>query len=110
MKVVKREEVWIHTHFLTDASSLPLKERRRIQWEMEGFLRGLGIVYGIHFKEGERLTVVLECIPEKDKIERIEGRLRKLLEGVKPKPKVTKIRVEGQEGAGGDKSPGTGDR
>ncbi len=102
MKVLGREEVWIHTHFLTDAKTLELSQRQRIRLEMEGFLRTLGIVFGIHFKEGERIRVVLECIPEREKLERIEQKLQELLKEIKPKPRVVRIKVEGED-AGGDR-------
>ncbi len=105
MKVIKREEVWIHTHFIVDARDIEPKEKRRIKLEMEGFLRGLGIVFGIHFKEGERLRVVLECIPERENMSRIEEKLKALLEPIRPKPKVKKIRIEGEDDGRGE---GTG--
>ncbi len=106
MRVLGRQEVWIHTHFFTDAKALDLKQRQRIQWEMEGFLRGLGIVFGVHFREGEGVTVVLECIPEREKLDRIEEKLKELIKDIRPKPKVTKIEVE-DEGRG--REAGRGD-
>lgn len=96
MRVVKREEVWIHTHFVLDSKELDVRERERIKLEMEGFLRNLHIVFGIHFKEGETLRVVLECIPEKEKLEKIQKKLDELLEPLKPKPKTVKVKVEGE--------------
>lgn len=96
MRVLKREEVWIHTHFVLDSKELGLKERERIKLEMEGFLRNLNIVFGIRFKEGETLRVILECIPEKEKLDRIQEKLNELLEPLKPKPKTVKVKVEGE--------------
>jgi len=99
MRVLKREEVWIHTHFILDSKELSLKDRQKIRLEMEGFLRKLNIVFGIHFREGETLRVVLECIPEKEKLERIQEKINELLKPLKPKPLTKKITVEG-EGSG----------
>ena len=97
MKIVRREEVWIHTHFITDTKSLGTQERQRIKWEMEGFLRSLGIVFGIHFQEGERVRVVLECLPEERNLEAIHSKLQEVIKDMGPKPKVVRIKVEGED-------------
>ena len=97
MRVLGRQEVWIHTHFFTDAKALDLKQRQKIKWEMEGFLRSLGIVFGIHFQEGERVRVVLECLPEERNLEAIHSKLQEVIKDMGPKPKVVRIKVEGED-------------
>ncbi len=64
---------------------------------MEGFLRSLGIVFGIHFKEGDNLRIVLECIPEPRKMELIHQKLMELLEPIKPKALTKRIIIEERE-------------
>jgi hypothetical protein len=94
MKIVKRVEVWIHTHFVTDSKGMDLKTREKIKLEMEGFLRGIGIVFGIHFKENDEFRIVLECIPEPRKMELIHRKLAELLEPIKPKALTKRIITE----------------
>jgi len=97
VKILERVEVWIHTHFVTDSKGMDLKDRERIKLEMEGFLRSLGIVFGIHFKEGDNLRIVLECIPEPRKMELIHQKLMELLEPIKPKALTKRIIIEERE-------------
>ncbi len=49
MKILGREELWIHTHFLTDCTRLPEFRMREILKEMGPFLRESGIAFGLHF-------------------------------------------------------------
>lgn len=97
MKVIKRQIGWIHTYFPTDAKTIDQTDRERLKLELEGYLRGLGIVYGIHFKEGETITIVLECIPEDQKLEKIEEKLRQLLSQIKPKTFVVRVYTDDEE-------------
>lgn len=93
MEIIKREEMWIHTHFTTDVKSMDSKQRQRMQWEMENFLRGLGIVYGIRFEEGETVKIVLECIPVSKPLDEIHKHLEEVVRDVHPKPKVVRVQV-----------------
>ena len=47
MKILGREELWIHTHFLTDCTRLPEFRMREILKEMGPFLRESGIAFGL---------------------------------------------------------------
>lgn len=96
MRILRREEVWIHTHFVLDSKELDPKDRQKVKLEVESFLRSLNIVFGIHFREGENLRVVLECIPEKEKLAKIEERLNEILKPFKPKPPIKRIILEGK--------------
>lgn len=97
VRVIGRQKGWIHTYFPTDAKAIDQKDRERLKLEFEGYLRGLGIVYGIHFKEGQTVTIVLECIPEKQKLEKIEEKLRELLSQIKPKSFAVKVYTDDEE-------------
>lgn len=97
MKVIKRQRGWIHTYFPTDAKAIDPKDRERLKLELEGYLRGLGIVYGIHFKEGDTVTIVLECIPESQKLEKFEEKLKQLLSTIRSKPTTIKVYTEDEE-------------
>jgi len=94
MKILERVEVWIHTHFVTDSKGIESKDRKKIKLEMETFLRSVGIVFGIHFKESDNFRIVLECIPERRKMELIHQKLAELLEPIKPKALTKRIIIE----------------
>jgi len=69
---------------------------RHIELQIEPFLRGLGIVYGIHFEqhEGEKgLHIVLECIPFPSTLEKIEARLREIVKDIPSKPVPTSVKL-----------------
>lgn len=97
VKVIRRQKGWIHTYFSTDAHTMDPKDRERLKLELEGYLRGLGIVYGIHFKEGETVTIVLECIPEDQKLEKIEEKLKQILSQIKPKTFTVRVYTDDEE-------------
>ena len=79
MKILGREEGWIHTHFLTDCVHLSSQQMRDIKKEMLPMLRQLGIAYGLHFTQlhDERTChIVLECIPFATTLDRIQQHLK----------------------------------
>lgn len=93
MKILGREELWIHTHFLTDCTHLPGVRMREIEREMLPFLRQLGIVYGLHFTQvGDERTcrIVLECIPFPRTLDRIQQKLQEVVREIPARPAVTK--------------------
>jgi len=65
VKVVGRERVWIHTHFVTDCTYLPDHHAREIRRKVDRLLEKARIVLGIHFdsRGDDGLLVVLECVP-----------------------------------------------
>jgi hypothetical protein len=93
MKILSREQHWIHTHFLTDCTSLSAARMREIVKEMVPFLRELRIVYGLRFTQvrNERTCrIVLECIPFTPTLERIQHRLQEVVRDIPARPAVTK--------------------
>jgi len=50
-------------------------------------LRGLGIVYGVHFEEGEKIRIVLECIPVSKTLEEIQRHLEEIVKDIQPSPR-----------------------
>jgi hypothetical protein len=97
MKILGREELWIHTHFLTDCTSLPEFRMREIVNEMTPFLRGLGIVYGVHFtqvQEERTCRIVLECIPFPRTLDQIQGKLQEVARNIPARPSVTRVKIE----------------
>jgi hypothetical protein len=96
MKIVGREETWIHTHFVTDCRYLPADGARTIQRSMARVLDELGIVFGIHFESGadDGLRVVLECIPLPAAMEKIEADLAEVMKPIPARPRRTKVEME----------------
>lgn len=96
MKVLRREETWIHTHFVTDCQYLPADEARRIRRSMKRLLDKLGIVFGIHFESAaeDGLRIVLECIPLPDALETIESKLAEVVAPIAPRPRETRVQIE----------------
>jgi len=98
LRISRRSETWIHTHFLTDGRVLSSDQRRRIKNRLESFLRLEGIVFGLHFEEArgeEGLRIVLECIPLPQTLDRIQTRLEEEIRHIPiQKPVVKKVRVE----------------
>ncbi|MEW6299237.1 MAG: hypothetical protein AB1671_16105 [Thermodesulfobacteriota bacterium] len=93
MKILGREELWIHTHFLTDCTYLPEFRMRDIRKEMLPFLRRLGIVYGLHFtqvRDERTCRIVLECIPFPATLDRIQQKLQEVVREVPSRPSATK--------------------
>ena len=94
MKILGREELWIHTHFLTDCTRLPGFRMRDIVKEMEPFLRESGIAFGLHFTQAQNertCRIVLECIPFAPTLERIQHKLQEVVRDIPARPAVTKV-------------------
>jgi len=49
VRIVLRENSWIHTYFVTNCAYLPDHFAREIRRKMDRLLEKLGIVFGIHF-------------------------------------------------------------
>jgi hypothetical protein len=96
MKILRREQVWIHTHFITDCSYLPDHYAREIRRKTERLLAKLGIVFGIHFdsRGDEGLRIVLECIPLPETMKKIETGLVEILEPIPARPRKTEVAIE----------------
>ena len=97
MKILGREEVWIHTHFLTDCVRLSSQRMRDIEKELLPRLRQLGIVFGIHFTQlrDERICrIVLECLPFAATLERIQQHLQEVVRDIPARPPITKVTPE----------------
>ncbi len=96
MKIVRRQEIWIHTHFVTDCTYLPDHLAREIRRRVDRLLEKLGIVFGTHFDEryDGGLRIVLECIPLPETMEKIESGLAEIIEAIPARPRKTKVRIE----------------
>lgn len=93
MKILGREEHWIHTHFLTDCTSLSEIRMREVVKEIRPYLRELGIVYGAHFtqmRDERTCRIVLECIPFAKTLDRIQQKLQEIVRDIPARPAVTK--------------------
>jgi hypothetical protein len=96
MKILRREEIWIHTHFVTDCTYLPDHEARRVRHRTERLLDQVGIVFGIHWHDraDRGLRIVLECIPLPETMQKIEAELAKIVEPIPSRPRKTDVRIE----------------
>jgi len=93
MKILSREEHWIHTHFLTDCTRLSEARMQKVIKVMLPYLRELGIVYGMHFtqvRDERTCRIVLECIPFSPTLDRIQQRLQEVVRDIPARPAVTK--------------------
>ena len=100
MRILRREEVWIHTHFVTDCTYLPAHFAREIRSKMDRVLDQLGIVFGIHFdsrSDEQGLTIILECIPLQEAMRKIELALAEIVKPIPARPRKTQVRVEPPE-------------
>ena len=82
MEIVRRRELWIHTHFVTDCVRLSQAQGREIEAALLPVLRQQHIVYGIHFEESRHdpgIRIVLECIPRRSVLDQIEAALRRII-------------------------------
>jgi hypothetical protein len=96
MRILRRETVFVHTHFASDCEYLPDDRAREIRKHMARVLDELGIVFGIHFAASrtERgLRIVLECIPGRAEMERIENELAELTKDIPCRPRKTTVTV-----------------
>ena len=96
VKILRREKVFVHTHFVTDCEYLPDDRAREVRKHMARVLDELGIVFGIHFAASrtERgLRIVLECIPGAAEMERIEKELSEAVTDIPCRPRRTRVSV-----------------
>lgn len=94
MKILGREEQWIHTHFLTDGTRLSETHMKKVTTDLTPYLRELGIVYGVHFtrlRDERRCRIVLECIPFPTVLDRIQRRLQEVVRDIPARPPVTTV-------------------
>lgn len=96
MKILRREKIWIHAHFVTDCMHLPDHRAREIRRKIARVLDRLGIVFGIHFdsRGDEGLRIVLECIPLPETMEQIESALAATIEPMPARPRRTRVEIE----------------
>ena len=95
MKILRREEIWIHTHFVTDCVYLPEHRARHIRRELAPVLEESGIVFGIHFESGEEgLRIVLECLPLPPTMEKVESALTEIVTPLPARPRKTRVTIE----------------
>ena len=97
MRILRREKVFVHTHFVTDCVYLPDDRARDIRKHMARVLDELGIVFGIHFAASRTepgLRIVLECIPGKAEMERIERELAEAVKDVPSRPRKTTVTIK----------------
>ena len=98
MRILGREEGWIHTHFLTDCVRLSSQRMRDIKKEMLPTLRQLGIAYGLHFaqlRDERTCRIVLECIPLAATLDLIQQHLQHVVREIPSRPPTTKVTPEG---------------
>ena len=94
MKILGREGVWIHTHFLTDCVRLSSRRMRDIEKELLPRLRQLGIVFGIHFtqlRDERTCRIVLECMPFAATLDRIQQHLQDVVRDIPSRPPTTTV-------------------
>jgi hypothetical protein len=96
VKIVRRESVWIHTHFVTNCTYLPDHFAREITRKMDRLLEKERIVFGIHFDSygSEGLRIVLECVPLPETMARIEAEMAEIIAPIPARPRKTEVRVE----------------
>lgn len=97
MKILGREKVWIHTHFLTDCVRLSAQRMRDIEKALLPTLRQLGIVFGIHFtqlRDERTCRIVLECLPFAATLDRIQQHLQEVVRDIPARPATTKVTPE----------------
>lgn len=97
MKILGREEVWIHTHFLTDCIRLSSQRMREIEKQTLPLLRQLGIVYGLHFtqlRDERTCRIVLECIPFAATLDHIQQHLQDVVREIPSRPPTARVSSE----------------
>lgn len=96
MKILRREAIWIHTHFVTDCTYLADHDARRVRHRVERLLDQVGIVFGIHYHDraDRTLRIVLECIPLPETMQKIEAGLAKIVEPIPSRPRKTDVWIE----------------
>ena len=96
MKIVQREVVWIHTHFVTDCVYLPAHYAREIREKMRRVLERERIVFGIRFDSrasDEGLRIILECVPLPEPMERIASALAEIIKPMPSRPRKTTVEI-----------------
>lgn len=96
MKILRAEQTWIHTHFITDCVYLPADREREIRKAMARVLEASRIVFGLHFesrREEAGLSIVLECIPFPETRQAIETELARIIAPIPARPRKTKIEI-----------------
>jgi hypothetical protein len=103
MKILGREEQWIHTHFLTDCTRLSERRMREVVKDMEPYLRELGLVYDIYYftqmRDERTCRIVLECLPFSPTLNRIQQKLQEVVRDIPARPAVTKTVLDEQSQA-----------
>jgi hypothetical protein len=97
MRILRREVVWIHTHFVTDCVYLPAHYAREVEDKMGRVLEEQRIVFGIHFdsrSDEEGLRIVLECVPLPGPMRQIEAALVEIVKPMPARPRRTQVQVE----------------
>lgn len=97
MKILRREVIWIHTHFITDCVYLPDHQGREVRRKMDRILDREGIVFGLHFdshRDEPGVCVVLECVPLPETMSRIEAALAEIVEPIPSRPRKTEVKIE----------------
>lgn len=97
MRILRREVVWIHTHFVTDCVYLPAHYAREIEDKMGRVLEEQRIVFGIHLdsrSDEEGLRIVLECIPLPGPMRQIEAALVEIVKPMPARPRRSRVQVE----------------
>jgi hypothetical protein len=102
VRIIRRERVWIHTHFVTDCTYLPDHFAREITRNMDRLLEKEGIVFGVHFDShgDEGLRIVLECVPLPETMGRIQEGLAEMIAPIPAHPRKTAVRVEAPRRSG----------
>lgn len=93
MKILGREEHWIHTHFLTDCTRMSEQRMQEVVRDMKLYPREQGIIYGMHFtqlRDERTCRIVLECIPFSLTLDRIQQKLQEVVRDIPARPFVTK--------------------
>jgi len=97
MRILRREAIWIHTHFVTNCVYLPQHHAREIPNQLSPVLKEFGLVAGLHFdtrSEDKGLHIVLECLPFPETRKSIESALAEILKPIPARPRNTRVQIE----------------
>jgi len=107
VKILRREQSWIHTHFITDCVYLPADRAKEIRRAMAPVLEADHIVFGLHFeapRDEPGLSIVLECRPLPEALARIEAELARIVAAIPARPRQTKVKIEPPKGIARERS------